>query len=442
LNIKIRIPNNNCAERNYIIDIFFSEFLNLQYELYYEERDDWSLELPDNKSIVFADAFFSKFDKECSYLDVNNIPEKISFAENQFTPEKEIPVLYGNNETQIFQKKIVCGIDIFASSFFMLSRWEEHVIVEKDYHDRTPDDVQLVFKHGIHYRPIVNEYLTMLKNMLIYYGVNIQMNRSYKLKLTHDIDFFARYDNFFKRLKAIGGDLFKRKSFQKAKSTLQHIKDIRKGIVKDPYDTFDYLMDLSEKAGVKSIFYFIPGKKGEDDVQYNIDEEEVVAVMNHIKERGHKIAVHGTYRSYKNKKLFKKELKRFPKNIKIKEVRQHYLRFHNPDTWQMHEDLGLKKDSSLGFMTDGGFRAGICHPYPLFNIISRKQLKIKQVPIVVMEQALAKAYNTKESFRNKIIELKETVQKYSGTFVVLWHNNNFHVDEWEGYKAIYENLVV
>jgi peptidoglycan/xylan/chitin deacetylase (PgdA/CDA1 family) len=350
--------------------------------------------------------------------------------------------LYGNNETQIFQKKIVCGIDIFASSFFMLSRWEEHVIVEKDYHDRTPDDVQLVFKHGIHYRPIVNEYLTMLKNMLIYYGVNIQMNRSYKLKLTHDIDFFARYDNFFKRLKAIGGDLFKRKSFQKAKSTLQHIKDIRKGIVKDPYDTFDYLMDLSEKAGVKSIFYFIPGKKGEDDVQYNIDEEEVVAVMNHIKERGHKIAVHGTYRSYKNKKLFKKELKRFPKNIKIKEVRQHYLRFHNPDTWQMHEDLGLKKDSSLGFMTDGGFRAGICHPYPLFNIISRKQLKIKQVPIVVMEQALAKAYNTKESFRNKIIELKETVQKYSGTFVVLWHNNNFHVDEWEGYKAIYENLVV
>jgi hypothetical protein len=105
LNIKIRIPNNNCAERNYIIDIFFSEFLNLQYELYYEERDDWSLELPDNKSIVFADAFFSKFDKECSYLDVNNIPEKISFAENQFTPKKRFLFCMGIMKLKYFRRR-------------------------------------------------------------------------------------------------------------------------------------------------------------------------------------------------------------------------------------------------------------------------------------------------------------------------------------------------
>ena len=40
----------------------------------------------------------------------------------------------------------------------------------------------------------------------------------------------------------------------------------------------------------------------------------------------------------------------------------------------------------------------------------------------------------------KIIELKDTVEKYSGTFVVLWHNNNFNVDEWEGYRDVYQEI--
>ena len=133
-------------------------------------------------------------------------------------------------------------------------------------------------------------------------------------------------------------------------------------------------------------------------------------------------------------------MSRFPKGIKIKEARQHYLRFENPTTWQIHESLGLKRDSSMGYMTDAGFRAGTCRAYSVFNILTRKKLSLKEVPLIFMEQALAKKYQKKEDFYRKIIELKETVQKYSGTFVVLWHNNNFYTNEWAAYKEIYEEI--
>ena len=58
-----------------------------------------------------------------------------------------------------------------------------------------------------------------------------------------------------------------------------------------------------------------------------------------------------------------------------------------------------------------------------------------------MEQALIKKYPNKNHFLKKFIALKDTVKKYKGTFVILWHNNNFNVEEWEGYKDVYEELI-
>ena len=438
--MKIKIPNNNISERKYIIDVLFSEFLGIEYSVEIKEIKNYIIKFQD-KIIEINDDFFGKYPEELSYLKKENIPQKIAFAKNKFTPEKNIPVLYGNLDAVVSDKSVSCGIDIFASSFFMLTRWEEYVIREKDKHGRTPDELQLSVKHNFNERPVVNEYAEMLRQMFLHLGFEIKNKHKYKAKITHDIDFFARYDKFPKLIKAIGGDIFKRKSFKKAINTLQTYFKIKKGKAKDPYDTFDYLMNLSEKAGLKSHFYFIPAMLSEDDAQYNISDKGVMKTMLHINKRGHIVGIHGAYRSYKNKNLYSKELKRFPKNIKIEEGRQHFLRFKNPETWQMFEDCKIKKDSTISFINNAGFRAGTCFEYPVFNILTRKKMNLKEQPLIVMEQALIKKYPDKNDFFNKIIALKDTVKKYKGIFVVLWHNNNFNIPEWEEYKKIYENII-
>ncbi len=438
--VNIQIPNNNIPERKYIIDILFTEFLGVEYSIELANISCYKISFQD-KIIEIEDAFFNQFPKNLSYLKEENIPNKVIFAKNKFTPEKNIPVLYGNLDVVVSDKSVSCGIDIFASSFFMLTRWEENVICEKDKHGRTPDELQLSVKHNFNERPIVNEYVEMLRQMFLHLGFEIKNKHKYKTKITHDIDFFARYDKFSKLIKAIGGDIFVRKSFKKAINTLQIYSKIKKGKAKDPYDTFDYLMNLSEKAGLKSHFYFIPAMLGEDDAQYNISDKGVMKTMLHINKRGHIVGIHGAYRSYKNKNLYYEELKRFPKNIKIEEGRQHFLRFKNPETWQMLEDCKIKKDSTIGFINNVGFRAGTCFEYSGFNILTREKLKLKEQPLIVMEQALIKKYPDKNDFFNKIIALKDTVKKYKGIFVFLWHNNNFNVEEWKNFKTVYKKVI-
>ncbi len=437
----IQVPNNNISERKYITDVLFSEFLGVKYEIEFKNIDFYKIIFKD-KSIEISDVFFNKFHKELSYLKKENIPQNVILAENKFTVEADIPVLYGNADIDIFENQIKCGIDIFASSFFMLTRWEEYVLKEKDKHGRTSDELQLSVKHKFNERPIVNEYVEMLRNMFAHLGFEIENKHKYKLKVTHDIDFFARYDKFSKVVKAIGGDIIKRKSFKKAINTFQSYLKIKKGKIKDPYDTFDYFMNLSEKEGLKSHFYFIPAMLSEEDAHYNITDEAVIKKMQSIKDRGHIVGVHGAYRSYKNKELFQKELRRFPNEIKITEGRQHFLRFSNPETWQMQEDVGLQFDSTMSFINNVGFRSGTCYEYFVFNILTRKKLNLKEQPLIVMEQALIKKYPNKDDFYIKIIALKEIVKKYKGTFVVLWHNNNFNVVEWERFKDVYENVLV
>jgi len=441
LNLKIHIPKNNTAERKYILSIIFNEFLKLDFEIIEEKRDNYLINLGSGSSIIFEDAFFNNYPEDLSYLNIRNIPDDIIFSKNQFTTEENIPVIYGTNKIDVFESKIICGIDIFASSFFMLTRWEEHVIIEKDIHGRTPDIEQLVFKKGIHYRPIVNEYIEMLRSMFLFLGFEVKNAHKFSLLPTHDIDFFARYNTLTNKFRAVFGDIFKRKSFKKAFSTISDIRNIRKGKLKDPYDTFDYLMDISEKRKVKSIFYFIPAILGETDASYNIQDKAVMKKIKHILKRGHIVGLHGAYRSYKDLILYKEEFNRFQNELDLKHVRQHYLRFSNPLTWDIHESLGFETDSTMGFMTDAGFRAGTCYSYSLFNVLTRKKLKLKEDPLIVMEQALRKKYPLKDEFQTKFVEIKETVEKYSGTFVLLWHNNNFHVDEWEGFKELYEHLI-
>ena len=117
------------------------------------------------------------------------------------------------------------------------------------------------------------------------------------------------------------------------------------------------------------------------------------------------------------------------------------MRFDNPETWQIQENAGLMFDSTMSFINHVGFRTGTCYEYALFNILTRQKLVLKERPLIFMEQAARKKYPDKELFFSNFAVLKNSVKKYKGNFVILWHNNNFNIDEWEDYKEIYEHII-
>ncbi|MEA3491300.1 MAG: polysaccharide deacetylase family protein [Campylobacterota bacterium] len=412
--MKIKIPNNNINERKYILDILFNEFLGLEYSLHVGSRD-YEIELQNGKILTIKDTFFSKYPNDLEYLHVDNIPSKIE------------------------------ELDIFAASFFMLTRWEEYVNKNRDMHDRFPATESLAYKQGFLDRPIVNEYVEELKVMLLELDDSLVFKeREYELFLTHDVDKLYMWKSWKQVLQVALGDIVKRKSFGLAMERVAEYFLIKREKIKDPFDTFDWLMDKSESIGVKSRFYFMSGGVTVYDNRYKIDEPKSLELIEKIKSRGHIIGIHPSYSAFNDSEQFKKELDLLEKIVgqKITEGREHYLRFEVPTTWQIWEDNGMKVDSTCGYADKEGFRCGTGDEFSVFNILSREKLRLRERPLIYMDdnRLFGERIYDETFLIDNINLLKEKNIKYKNCHTLLFHQNIFAMNEIN-YKEVYEKVI-
>ncbi len=390
--IKIKVPNNNINERKYILDIIFNEFIGLEYKLEIGSVD-YEIVLENNKQLVIKDTFFNKFTQDLEYLKLENIPKRIE------------------------------ELDIFAASFFMLTRWEEYVNKNRDSHSRFPATESLAFKEGFLDRPMVNEYVEILKSMLLELDNSLKFKeREYQLFLTHDVDHLYFWKSSKQLFRIVAGDVLKRRDFSLAFARVKEYVLVKTKKIRDPFDTFDWLMDKSEEVGVKSRFYFMSSGITEYDNNYKIDEPKSLELIDKIKKRGDIIGIHPSYNAFNDNEQFKKELDLLEKvtGQKIIEGREHYLRFEVPTTWQIWEDNGMQVDSTCVYADKEGFRCGTGDEFSVFNILSREKLKLKERPLVVMDCSLFD-YNS-HSYESAIEKI-DKMRKHTNSFTILWHNS-------------------
>jgi len=450
----IKIPDNFSVERLYLVETIFNDYLGLDFEIKKNSSSEYIIILPNKNQLIIEDHFFSLFKDGLDYLSKENIPEFVTYSENPFTVEENIPVLFGSPEVIIINKleKIIsCKIDIFSGIFFMLTRWEEYVIQERDQFLRFPEILSLSIRNGLAHRPIVDEYVEMLWNMLQYLGFPGERKlTNYEPVITHDVDHILRYRSFPKFLRILAGDLFLRKRPALILSTIKEYYLIKSGRKKDSFDTFDNLMDLSESINTISHFYFLSqtqtkksNRKYENyDFRYDVNREDVSSIIKKIRSRGHIVGLHGSYKSFQDGDLYSDEITRLRKlSTDISEGRQHYLRFLPPVTWRIEDQNNIKLDSTLGFTNEIGFRCGTCHKYAVFDFLKRERIDLIEMPLLVMEVALVKITKDPVDFINQICSIIDIVKKYKGKFVLLWHTNSFNVYEWKKYQKYYADII-
>lgn len=442
----ITIPNNNIKERKYILEIMFNEFLGLDYKICIEDHcSSWIIELENNNTLIIEDHFFSKFPSNLEYLNINNLPIQIKYTANKFITENDIPIIYGSSSLNILDKSVICGMDIFASCFFMLTRWEEYVNKNRDEHNRFSAFDSVSFKNGFLDRAIVNEYLELLKNMLLYLGHNSGFKKkNYQLYLTHDVDHIGKWDTKIKFFKHLAGDIVHRKSLTEFLKSIKNYMKLQVGFGKDPYDTFDYLMDISDKHNLKSHFFFMAEGLSLYDNNYKVNSNNSLNIINKIKKRGHLLGIHPTYNAYNNSSQFTKEKKELVTCLEsdILFGREHYLRFEIPHTWQIWDDNNMLWDSTCGYSDKEGFRSGVCYEYSVFNILTQKKLKLKEYPLIAMDGTFLLQKNmSPKRMINAIKDLMIKTKKYNGNFVFLWHNSSFNTPYWNQYNHVYESVL-
>lgn len=448
MNINVYIPNTFIEERKYTIKVLFAYFKNVTINIHTSDKsNDYIFEFSEGKKLIIQDDFWRHFTDKNTYN--LKTPKPLTATTSTFelgSHSAEFITLYGSPEFFFEdQNNLILKSDVIASSFFMLSRWEEYVSDSKDKHERFPDEESFAVKNGFNERPIVNEYIEVLKIIIeTFENKNIEYNRNYQAFVTHDVDEIFYLFPFKNFIRALAINLIYDKSLKLFVSTFNKWRSAISNKNKDPYYTFDYLMDISEKNGLTSYFYFIPGKKGEPDFRYQIDKKYIKKIINNIVDRNHVVGIHPSYSTFKNHLQLKTEFNRLQEACESKSItegRQHFLRMSIPETLRDWNKVGLKIDSTLGYSHNIGFRCGICYTFPVFDIENRKELNILERPLTVMEVALKKKTKNSKEFISEIIEMAETVKRFNGDFVLLWHNSNLFINPWKELGHEYSEII-
>jgi hypothetical protein len=462
----VTIPDTYQAERDYIISLIFTEFLGLDYVVQLSGNADVCISDKDNgRRLIIPDRLFA-IPRE-QWLTQESLPKEplevwdprtMGFSRSlEFPP---IPIIYGECKPGMNGRdhadngqELRLSVDIFGSCFFMLTRYEEVVKPTRDEHDRFPATASIAYTSEFLDRPIVDEYVEILWAAMKWLCPGLVRKKGkFAMRVSHDVDESSRYGflSIPQTIRAMGGDILIRGNIIRAlRGPLIRINSRNQIHPADPYNTFDYIMDISERDGLISAFYFICGRSHKNyDARYEIDHPAMRHLLRHIHERGHEIGLHPSYYAYKSPQTITNEAARLRRICEEEGIQQtewggrmHFLRWETPITLYGWEQAGMTYDSTMSYADCAGFRCGTCHEYPAFDPVKKETVKLRIRPLIAMEcTVLDKKYmglnRTAEAY-NVFMKLKNACKSVGGTFTLLWHNTQFATrQKRELYEAV------
>lgn len=342
--------------------------------------------------------------------------------------------------------------DLLGLTYWMLARQEEVGRTDLDEHERFPATASHAFRHGYLERPIVDEWLHILWQVIARTWPSLPLKKPvFTIKVSHDVDnpSTCAFLPWYKVPRKLLGDLLKRRSPR------AFINNIRVKLATshrlhpaDSYNTFDKIMDISEQHGLRSAFYFICINTDTHDATYLPEDPRIRSLMRRINERGHEIGLHPGYGSFQTPELISAAADRLRRILKEEGLHQqelggrmHYLRWEQPTTLRAWAAAEMTYDTTLSYADHAGFRCGTCFEYPAFDPLAKKSLPLRIRPLIAMECSIIDPsymnLGTGKAAKAKFLQLKSACQAVNGCFTLLWHNSSFtSATEWSLYKAI------
>jgi hypothetical protein len=326
--------------------------------------------------------------------------------------------------------------DVVGLIYWMFLRIEENKKDCLDAHARFPAIESHAFKHNYLERPIVDEWLYVVGELLKITIPSFKLKKhSFNFSISHDVDRPSRFgfNSIVDLALNMGIDFIKYKKISSLyMGPLIRLKTSDKLYRRDPYNTFEYIMDISEACNIKSTFYFICGNTSKRyDSDYYITDPSIVNLIKKIKLRGHEVGLHPSYNSSNDLDVILHEAKQLRKvlidlDIKQESIgsRMHYLRWSHQDTLIFLDEAKIAYDTTLGYADHVGFRCGTCFDYPGFNIKKDQILNIRIRPLIVMDGTITgyMKFGLSTKGFQKIMHLMSICELYKGNFTLLWHN--------------------
>jgi hypothetical protein len=418
---------------NYIFDFIFTELLGLSYQF-------------TNDIQVFTESESIKIQYAENFI---NIPNSLFIKAHPLLFEPDIKAqnieVFDWQQTKAFfktDKKSIIPYDIFAASFYLLVRYEEHLPFQADKYGRFTADKSIAFKHNFIKQPIIDIWAGYLKSELLkHYPLLEFKKREFQFIPTIDIDNAYAYSHkgFLRSILSSVKLLFAlewKELIEKIKVHLQKTKD--------PYDSYLFLKEIHSKYNLQPIYFFLTAKYARHDKNISPNKNPFKDLVQNLSKNA-EIGIHPSFKSSKNKEIIRWEKEKLEavSGKKISKSRQHFLILKFPTSYRNLIKLGIAEDYSMGYASTPGFRAGTCTPFYFFDLMANEPTKLKIIPFALMDVGL-KEYNklNAEDATKEIKKIIEIVKNVNGLFVSLWHNESLgSKNRWKNWKTTYEELI-
>lgn len=334
--------------------------------------------------------------------------------------------------------------DVFAATFYLVSRYEEHLPHRNDKHGRFLAAESTAVQHGFIMKPVVEDWaLDIVRKIQEKYPLFGIPRKHFELETTVDID--SAYCYLHKgTLRTILGFLRDGLHRHDWDAVRQRWKVVTRR-EQDPYDTFGYILQ-GFQAHPKSrlLFFALMGDYGMYDKPISYHSPDFLKLLQHLDDFA-KMGIHASYASFEKAEKIDQELKRLANSIhrNVEHNRCHFLRMALPATYRNLMHAGIRHDYTMGYAEQPGFRASISAPYPFYDLSRDEETPLTIHPFAVMDTTLKRYCGLEpDGAWDTIKTLMDNVAVVQGTFSCIFHNENLCEQfGWEGWRRVYGRML-
>lgn len=310
--------------------------------------------------------------------------------------------------------------DVFAASFYLISRYEEYLPHVKDELGRFPVKESLAYQNGFLQRPLIDlwakKFLISLKERF----PEIEQKKK-KYQFTSIVNVTSSHCFAYRGfIRTIGGVLLDLSKFK----LLRLLKRVAVWInpKKDPYNNFAFLMNLHKEIKCKTMFFFQFADYSKHDKNVSIHKNKFRYLIKSVADYSI-VSLSASYSSSLSNTILKEEKSRLANliNRSVRYSRMRYNRVNIPKTYQDLVETEFTDDYTMGYTHEMGFRAGTCTPFYFYDINLEVQQPIKVHPFAVCDYSFLKFKKQGQVFEKLDFMYRET-KEVQGNFNIIFSN--------------------
>ncbi len=222
---------------------------------------------------------------------------------------------------------------------------------------------------------------------------------------------------------------------------------------------FKTIIEIESRHGFRSTWFLLHDKYwARQGSRYSFACPEIQRIARMILDAGGELGVHGGYYRLNNAALYRESMDAIEKYFGVRPcgIRNHLLRFSEPETWRAQEAAGFAYDATYGKPDHLGALGGRHFPFfPTDSAVSElprrlegspdsqpTTLNILELPITVMDVTVFRYHKQegKGALETAWQAIEPTIQA-GGLVSLLWHNNYFNEPEYWDWQMVYEELL-